>query len=195
MRWILIILLAGLVGCSSTNEPGEDKEFKAVTLKELVDKKNTYVGKQVMLDAYVIGSEYNPSEGGAQFFVLSLGDEGAYDGSANQLYRPEVKYKIRAAEDGYNKKVIKDCFEMSNIARRTGQKVTVFGTYQPGESFYYYENGVDLRIAKIRIGNVTVNTDFADKSKIAAETPGILKKIYNGGKKLYDIVKKLSIGI
>ena len=114
--------------------------------------------------------------------------------SGKALFSPKTQYKIRAAEDGYNKEVIEDCYRMAMIAKRMGQKVTVFGTYEPDKEFYYFERGVDLRIVKMRIGNKTVNTDFADKSKMAHETPGMLKKAYQGGKKLYDIAKKLSLG-
>jgi hypothetical protein len=195
MRFLIIVLLLLLVACSSTNPPPADDEFSPVTVQELIENKEEYDGRQVVFDAYIVGSEYNPSEDGAQFFILSLGQSSSPKRGKNTIYCPGVKYKIRAAEDGYNKEIIEDCFRMSNLARRMGQKVTVFGTYKPNEEFYYYTSGIDLRIAKMRIGNKTINTDFADKSKVAHDTPGLLKKVYQGGKKIYELAKKLSVGI
>ena len=186
----IITVLICLIGCSSTDNPPKDEAFKQVTIKQLVEKESDYRGKRVSLDAYVIGSEYNPSEDGAQFFILSLGENKVRKKNSS-LYNPETQFKIRAVEDGYNKEIIEDCYRMAMIARRMGQKVTVFGTYEPGKEFYYYERGVDLHIAKMRIGNKTINTDYADKSKIAHETPGILKQVYQKGKKLLELLKKL----
>ena len=138
LKYLLLSLL--FASCSSTNDPGGDHGFIRVTVKELSNSPNFYSGQEVVLDAYVLGAEYNPSEDDAQFFILTLGEEPQYDAAkASQILFPQVKRKVRAAEDGYNEEVIKDCYEMSVRARKLGQKVTVFGVYMPGEPFYYYE--------------------------------------------------------
>lgn len=193
-HFILILVTLLLNACSSTNPPPMDKEFSRLTIQELLNNKTAYDGKRIAIDAYIIGSEYNPSEDDAQFFILSLADQPPQNNSKD-IFSPKVKYKIRAAEDGYNKEVILDSFKMASTAKRKGQKITVFGTYKPDQEFYYYTKGIDFRIAKIRIGNKTINTDFADKSKIAHDTPGMLKNVYKGGKKIYDLAKKLTIGL
>jgi hypothetical protein len=191
---ILTTMILFLNACSSTNPPPKDNAFTRVSLQELLENKKKYDGKRVSLEAYIVGSEYNPSEDDAQFFILSLGDQPPKKKS-NNIFCPKTKYKVRAAEDGYNKEVIIDCYRMANAAKRINQKITIFGVYKPDQEFYYYKKGIDLRISKIRIGNKTVNSDFADKSKIAHDTPGMIKTFYKGGKKIYDLAKKLTIGL
>ena len=80
---------------------------------------------------------------------------------------------------------------MADNARKLGTKVTIFGHFNPDQPFYYYGNGIDIEIEKMRVGNKTVNTDFDDKSKFAHEAPGMLRKVYQGGKKIIDIAGKL----
>ena len=192
MKYLLTVLLFCLVGCSSSNTPKPDSEFKRVDFTQLAQSINAYEGERVVFDAYVLGSEYNPSEDGRQFFILSLGDE-AKPGHKNpgHLFFPEVKNKLRAAEDGYNGGVIVNCYKMADNARKLGHKITIYAECKPNRNFYYYGTGVDLHISKMKVGEKTVNTDYADKSKMAAEAPGYFKSVYNGGKKIFDLAKNL----
>jgi hypothetical protein len=186
------MLVMFFVGCSSSEKVAADHEYVKVSIRDLVDNQKDFDGKIIMLDAYVLGAEYNPSEDGAQFFILSLGEEIQCDNKkGNQIFFPNIKYKVRAVEDGYNGGIIKSCYIMADNARKLGMKVTVFGEYKPDQPFYYYGNGIDIQIQKIRMGNKTVNTDFNDKSKLAHETPGMLRKVYNGGKKIISFAGKL----
>ena len=192
----LLILTLGFVllfSCSSNQSVSPDTSYVEVSVRDLVDFPDKYRYKNVMIEAYVLGAEFDPSEDGAQLLILSLGEEVQVDDSkANQIFFPNVKYKIRAAEDGYNSEVIKNCYIMADNARKLGSKLTVFGKFVPDQSFYYYGNGIDVELQKLRVGNRTVNSDFDDKSKFAHETPGMLKKMYQGGKKLIDIADKIT---
>ncbi|MCH2208083.1 MAG: hypothetical protein MK132_19730 [Lentisphaerales bacterium] len=189
----LSLFLIMFVGCSSNEEVAPDASYTKVSIKDLVDSPDDYRHSNIMLEAYVLGAEFDPSEGGAQLFILSLGEElQCDDRKANQIFFPGVKYKVRAAEDGYNSEIIKSCYIMADNARKLGSKLTVFGTFNPDQPFYYYGNGIDIEIQKIRVGTKTVNSDFDDKSKFAHETPGMLKKMYQGGKKLIDFAGKIT---
>lgn len=192
----LLIITLGLVllfGCSSNQSVSPDTSYVQATVRDLVDNPHKYRHKNVMIEAYVLGAEFDPSEDGAQLFILSLGEDVQVDDSkANQIFFPNIKYKVRAAEDGYNSDVIKNCYIMADNARKLGSKLTVFGKFIPNQSFYYYGNGIDIELQKLRVGNKTVNSDFDDKSKFAHETPGMLKKMYQGGKKLIDIADKIT---
>ncbi|MCM8525947.1 MAG: hypothetical protein NE327_05490 [Lentisphaeraceae bacterium] len=193
MKYLLLISLLVLAcGCSSTTKAEPDDKFTPVEFNELTNSLHKYNGKKVVFDAYVLGSEYNPSENDRQFFVVSLSDQPCKKTSkAGTLLCPGVKNKIRAAEDGYNSGVIKNSYMLMNNARKLGQLVTVYAECQPNREFYYYGNGIDLYISKVKVGETTVNTDYADKSKMAAEAPGYFKSMYQGGKKLFDLAKKL----
>ena len=192
MKYIFIFIIFFLCSCSSTTTSESDEEFVAVEFNELYNSMINYEGKRVVFDAYVLGSEYNPSEDDRQFFVLSLSDKPCKISSkSGKLFCPTVKNKLRAAEDGYNASVIKSSYILMNNARKLGQLVTVYAECQPNREFYYYGNGIDLYISKVKVGQTTVNTDYADKSKMAAEAPGYIKSVYKGGKKLFDLAKKL----
>ncbi|MCM8533489.1 MAG: hypothetical protein NE330_20140 [Lentisphaeraceae bacterium] len=189
---LIAILFCFLCSCSSQKVVSPDQEFIKTSIKELVDSPDKFIGEDIMLEAYVMGAEYNPSEEGAHFFILSLGEEVQYDNKkGNQIFFPRVKYKVRAVEDGYNGSVIKDCYIMADNARKLGSRLTVFGRFNPDQPFYYYGNGIDIQVEKMRIGNRTVNTDYEDKSKLAHETPGMIRKLYKGGKKLIDLADKI----
>ena len=190
---IIAFVLMLFWSCSGSNYTASpDVDFVKVSIKDLVDTPNEYAGDDIMLEAYVLGAEYNPSEEGAQFFIISLGDDVQCDNKkGNQIFFPDIKYKVRAAEDGYNGSIIQNCYVMADNARKLGSKITIFGRFNPDQPFYYYGNGIDIEIEKMRVGNRTVNTDFDDKSKLAHETPGMLRKVYRGGKKLIDIADKI----
>lgn len=192
MKYLILTLILFLVGCSSNTESVPDDRFQEVEFDQLAESIHSYRGQKVVFDAYVLGSEYNPSEDGRQFFILSLGNEWKEDGNkSGELFHPQVATKLRAAEDGYNEGVIVHGYKMADNARKLGQKVTVYAECRPKEPYFYYREGVDLHISKIKFGEKTVNTDYADKSKMAAEAPGYFKKMYQGGKKLFDLAKKL----
>ena len=191
--FLAVIFLVLFVGCSSNDSVAPDTSYTKVTIKDLVDNPNDYIHGNVMLEAYVLGAEFDPSEGGAQLFILSLGEDVQCDDmKANQIFFPSVKYKVRAAEDGYNADIIKSCYIMADNARKLGSKLTVFGKFNPDQPFYYYGNGIDIEIQKLRVGNKTVNSDYEDKSKFAHETPGMLRKMYQGGKKIIDFAGKIT---
>ena len=80
---------------------------------------------------------------------------------------------------------------MLENARKLGQEVTIYGEFIPNQPFYYYKKGIDLYIDQVRIGNRTVNTDYGDKSKLAHDAPGMFRKLYQGGKKIIDLAKKV----
>jgi len=192
MKYLIIIFITMFAGCSSNTKSIPDENFIPVEFEQLSSSLESYRGKKVMFDAFVLGSEYNPSEEGRQFFVLSLSNEWTKE-YKNQggLFVPEVSKKLRAAEDGYNKEVIVHCYKMADNARKLGQKVTFFAECKPNKPFYYYGSGVHLYISKMKFGEQTVNTDYADKSEMAAKAPGYVKSVYQGGKKLFDLAKKL----
>ena len=190
VRLLLLLILVLSAGCSSSETVPAEDTYSPVSIRDLVETPEIFIGQKVIVTAYVLGSEFNPSEDDAQFFILSLGERAVSGSRGNQLIFPDEKYKVRAAEDGYNGEIIKDCYIMADNARKLGQEVTIFGVFNPGEEFYYYEKGVDLYIEQIRIGERTVNTDFGDKSKLAHDAPGMLRKIYQGGKKIIDLAKK-----
>ena len=192
MKAVFLSLVLFLLGCSSNQSAKPDKEFTHVKFEDLSSNIQDYNGRHVVFDAYVLGSEYNPSENKRQFYVISLSDEPCRKSSkSGNLFCPDVKNKIRAAEDGYNFGVIVNSYKMVDNARKLGQKITVYAECQPNRNFYYYGNGVDLYISKIKVGEKTVNTDYADKSKMAAEAPGYIKSVYKGGKKIFDLAKNL----
>lgn len=192
MKYLFCCLILLLCSCSSTTTAESDEKFTPVEFNDLRNSMSKYEGKRVVFDAYVLGSEYNPSENDRQFFVVSLSDQPCpVSSKSGMLFCPGVKNKIRAAEDGYNSAVIENSYKLMNNARKLSQLVTVYAECQPNREFYYYGNGIDLYISKVKIGNKTVNTDYADKSKMAAEAPGYFKSIYKGGKKLFDLAKKL----
>lgn len=192
MKYLLILALVVLSSCSSTSTAEPDEKFTRVEFSQLQSSLSEYDGRKVVFDAYVLGSEYNPSENDRQFFIVSLSDTPCkISRKSGSLFCPNVKNKIRAAEDGYNSGVIKNTYMLLNNARKLGQPVTFYAECQPNRVFYYYGNGIDIYISKIKIGDTTVNTDYADKSQMAAKAPGYFKSVYKGGKKLFELAKKL----
>ena len=115
-KFIYKSFLLLFIGCSSNEFVAPDTSYTKVSIKDLVDNPNDYKNYNIMLEAYVLGAEFDPSEDGAQLFILSLGDEVQCDErKANQIF-PGVKYKVRAAEDGYNSDIIKSCYIMADNA-------------------------------------------------------------------------------
>ncbi len=80
---------------------------------------------------------------------------------------------------------------MSEKTAKLGIPISVVGVYDPGKIYYYYDSGIDLYIQEIHFDSHVVNTDFNDKSQFAQEAPGTLKKVYKGGKKVFEFAKDL----
>jgi len=178
--------------CSSTPVQEEEEDYKNVSLKKLTEKPDRYDGKTIVVSGYVLGTEYNPSEDGAQFFILTIGrSPRSTDNVEQKLIFMTEKHKVRAAEDGYNSGILKSCYIMAENARKLGIPITIIGDFNPDKKFYYYETGISLFIRQMKVGDRTVNTDYGDKSKFAHSTPGVLKRIYQGGKKLFKLAKDL----
>lgn len=192
--YILFFCTAGLILLSCTSPPAQEEEedYKHVSLQKLTRKPHKYDGKTIVVSGYVLGTEFNPSEDGAQFFILTIGEKPRSTDSVEQkLIFTKEKYKVRAAEDGYNSGILKSCYIMAENARKLGLPITIIGDFKSDKKFYYYETGISLFIRQMKVGGRTVNTDYGDKSKFAHETPGILKRIYQGGKKAFKLAKDL----
>ena len=192
MKYFLTLCLSALLlGCGSREKVERiDSEAIQVEIKDLVDKPNIYRGKLVKFSAYLIGSEFTQFDN-AQIFILCLADEAMAGELKDQIIFPEVKYKIRVAEDGYNEAVLKQCYTLSRKAGKLGLPIGVVGVYEPGHPYAFYHKGVDVYLQELHVDSRMFNTDFDDVSKFAHEAPGTFKKVYKGGKKVFEFVKDL----
>jgi len=193
LHTVIICTISLIVAsCSSPPVQEEEEDYKNVSLRKLTEKPHKYDGKTIVVSGYVLGTEYNPSEDGAQFFILTIGERPRSTDSAEQkLIFTKEKHKVRAAEDGYNAGILKSCYIMAENARKLGIPITIIGDFTPDKEFYYYETGISLFIRQMKVGDRTVNTDYGDKSKLAHSTPGFIKRVYQGGKKLFKLTKNL----
>ena len=192
IRNIVVPCLTLSLFISCANNTKDEEDYPTVPLYKLTKKPDRYAHKTIVLTAYVLGTEFHPSESGAQFFILTLGEKPrTVIQEGKQIIFADIKNKIRAVEDGYNAGILKSSYIMAENARKLGLQITVIGEFKPNEPFYYYESGISLFIRQMRVGDTTVNTDYGDKSKFAHSTPGFLKKAYQGGKKIFKFVKDL----
>ncbi|MFM1550818.1 MAG: hypothetical protein ACKJSG_15535, partial [Lentisphaeria bacterium] len=88
---------------------------------------------------------------------------------------------------GYNREILRRCFQVCSESRRKGGEVTIYGRYQPKEAYAQYHAGVDILLDKIAIGETVINTDFNDHSVFKEKTPGMVKKTYQGVKKITSL--------
>jgi len=190
---LLGLMMALCFSCASSDSDSRTIRDSAqdVSLKELLNEPDKYQDEIVRIKGYILGSEFANSSDNVDIFVLSITDEPIYIYQDNQLAFPNIKTKVRAAEDGYNSSILKDCHELILDAKKLGAPVYLIGTYKPGTPFHYYPTGIDLYLHQIQLDRHVVNTDYGDKSTWAYEAPGFLKKTYQAGKKVLDFVKKL----
>ena len=186
------MIISSLFFSCGSSESIERIEAEAiqVEIKDLVDKPEKYQGKLVKFSAYLIGSEFTQYDA-AQIFILCLADEPINGELKDQIIFPEVKYKMRVAEDGYNEDVLKQCYTLSRKAGKLGLPIGVVGVFAPGYPYVFYHKGVDVYLQELHVDSRMFNTDFADVTKFAHEAPGTFKKAYEGGKKVFKFVKDL----
>ena len=191
--YLLSLMIAFCFSCASSESDSRTIRDSAqdVTLKELLKEPAQYKDEIIRIKGYILGAEFANSSDDVDIFVLSITDEPIYIYQDNQLAFPNIKTKIRAAEDGYNSSILKDCYELIRDAKKLGTPVYLIGTYKPGEAFHYYPTGIDLYLHQIQLDRHVVNTDYGDKSTWAYEAPGFLKKTFQGGKKVLKFLKKL----
>ena len=139
---------------------------------------------------YLIGSEYSQYDD-AEIFVICLADEPMSGDLTERIIFPDIKYKVRVAEDGYNDSVLKQCYTLSQKAGKLGLPIGVVGVYAPGRPYFYYHKGVDVYLQELHIDSRMLNTDYDDKTKFSHDAPGTFKKVYKGGKKVFEVIKDL----
>ncbi|NQZ60564.1 MAG: hypothetical protein HRT88_24210, partial [Lentisphaeraceae bacterium] len=93
ISYMLIILSLFCFSCTSSQKTSPSTAYSAVNLRDLVDFPGNFTGKKIILKAYVLGSEFNPNEDDAQFFILSLGEKPQqYYSTASNIIFPEELY-------------------------------------------------------------------------------------------------------
>jgi hypothetical protein len=189
MKTLLIILLAlSLSACRSTT-PVQAAEFAAVDLAELSTDRARFSGQSVAVRGYVLGAEVQPHKHGYHLWIVAIGSSPvAADSASDRLVYPEVAHKIRVLEDGYNASVIARCHELFLKARSAGEPVTVMGVFDPSEGIQHYRDGIDLHLRGIATKHVRIDTDFADQTHLQATSPGVMKRMYGGAKKVLNVV-------
>lgn len=187
---VSIFLVVFLLGCSTTKK---NNQYIQLDVKEFQRKKTTLKNKDIALKGYVLGSVLSGSAKGnnAQSLFITLGEKAQLnDEKGNQLVFADHSVKFRAIEDGYNYDILLKCNLILQQARAEGQMITLFGKYNPDIQYKQYMNGFDLYINKIKVGNTMIDTDYNDSSKFAKKTPGLLKGIYKGVKKILKVFGK-----
>jgi hypothetical protein len=181
----LLLIIALATGCSTTRQ----SSYSSVPLQELSNKHD---GANVTFNAHVLGMELQEHSDDLYVWIITLGDNAQPDKSlAKQLVFPDRTPKIRAVENGYNKKILFDCYKLCEEARQKGQKITVYGEFHKDEKFMYFNSGVPLHLTGIKVGDTRINTDYGDKTAVQKKAPSLLKRTYKGGKKLMDLVSGL----
>ena len=184
------LLALVLVGCTSTQKatttPADG--YVPTSIEQLRSDTEAFRDQRVVLEAYILGMEYGTNADDADQLIMVLGLEPQFDDSiAGQLIFPKIEAKVRVAEDGYNRKILRRCFQICSESRRKGGAVTIYGRYQPKEAYAQYHSGVDILLDKIAIGETVINTDFNDHSVFKEKTPGMVKKTYQGVKKITNL--------
>ena len=146
---LIITVLAILTFAASANE-----EYLQVTLAELTAHPEKYLDKRIKVTGKVLASVHTAESVEADLWVIVIGDRPQPDEKlANQLIFPTYNPKIRAAEDGFNREVIKRCHELLAKARANGSDVTVYGRFHPAGGMRQYARGISLAIDRIHTGN------------------------------------------
>lgn len=184
------LLALVLVGCTSTKKTMTTTAggYVPTSIEQLRSDTEAFRGQRVVLEAYILGMEYGTNADDADQWIMVLGLEPQFDDSiAGQLIFPKIEAKVRVAEDGYNRKILRRCFQICSESRRKGGEVIIYGRYQPKEAYAQYHSGVDILLDKIAIGETVINTDFNDHSVFTEKTPGMVKKTYQGVKKITNL--------
>jgi hypothetical protein len=181
-----------LVGCTSTKKATTMTTtadgYVPTSIEQLRSDSEAFRDQRVVLEAYILGMEYGTNADDADQWIMVLGVEPQFNDSiAGQLIFPKIEVKVRVAEDGYNRKILRRCFQICSESRRKGDEVTIYGRYQPKEAYAQYHSGVDILLDKIAIGETVINTDFNDHSVFTEKTPGMVKKTYQGVKKITNL--------
>ena len=155
------------------------------SIEQLRGNTEAFRDQRVVFDAYILGMEYGTNTDDADQWIMVLGLEPQFDDSiAAQLIFPKIEAKVRVAEDGYNREILRRCFQICSESRRKGGEITIYGRYQPKEAYAQYHSGIDILLDKIAIGETVINTDFNDHSVFTEKTPGMVKKTYKGVRKI-----------
>ena len=186
----LLALAIILTGCQTVKHTATTSDgYTPVTLDELRQNSDGYEGHKIVIHAYILGMEYGVNADDADQWIMVLGDQPQLDdGRANQLIFPEIDNKVRAAEDGYNREILRRCYEICRESRRKGSEIRVYGVYNSDRAYAEYFSGIDLMIDKITSDNTLINTDFNDHSVLKEKTPGYFKKSYKGVKKIAGVI-------
>ena len=188
MKALILILPLLLVSCRST-EPSRSAEFAEVTLSDLIHDRAAYAGRTVAVKGYVLGAEIQAHKHGYHLWIVAIGEEpAAADSASDRLVFPRVARKIRVLEDGYNANTIARCHKLFLAARQAGEPVTVMGVFNPDERVQHIHEGIDLHLRGIATGEVRIDTDFGDQTHFQAASPGVLKRMYGGAKKVVGVV-------
>lgn len=188
---LLSFSLSLFLFASCSNTSIEKREYLKTDIESLQDNPQKYDGQFIKVEGYIIGNEYLPSKTGLSLLILTISkDSQPLYAKENQIIFPNVKYKIRAAEDGYNLGILKKCNKLSVKFLKSSEKVIIYGQFKPRQSFFQYDTGVPLNITQIQFKKETIYSDYNDKSAFAHEAPGIMRKIYTGGKKLLKATGK-----
>lgn len=184
---IALILLFG----SCANKSIEKFEYVKTDIETLNRSPQNFDGQYVKVEGYIIGNEFIPSKKDLSLLIIAISNEAhtAY-AAPNQIIFPAVKYKIRAAEDGYNREILEKCNKLSLKSMSNLEKVTIYGQFKPRQSYFQYDTGITLNITQIQFKDETIYSDYNDKSAFAHEAPGVMRKFYQGGKKLLKATGK-----
>ncbi len=190
---IFLIVLIFLLGCKKDKRFSIEnyKNFKTVFFDDFINKKIELTNREIVIEAYVLGSELYENSNNGRIWIMVLGDKPQLnDARANQLVFPKINNKIRVGEDGYNKEIIDRCYDVCNSIRKRGHLVKVYGIYEPSKPFNHFTRGVDMQLAAIEYNGTIINTDYNDHSNFKEKTPSVMKKIYKGGKSITNFIKK-----
>ena len=185
------LVLSGLLTFAAIAVAAEDSEYLKVTLEELVSTPEKFLNQKIKVTGKVLGCVHSSHAVDANLWVIVLGTRPQPDEKlAEQLIFPTYSPKVRAAEDGFNREVIARCHKLAKEARKTGADVVLYGTFHPAGGLRQYRSGISLALERVRIGQVTIDTDYGDMSEFRAKTPHRLQKAVNGGKTILKAVGK-----
>ena len=128
------LLALVLVGCTSTKKATTTTAdgYVPTSIEQLRSDTEAFRDQRVVLEAYILGMEYGTNADDADQWIMVLGLEPQFDDSiAGQLIFPKVEAKVRVAEDGYNREILRRCFQICSESRRKGGEITIYGRYQP----------------------------------------------------------------
>ena len=184
---IALILLFG----SCANKSITKHEYIKTDIESLNQNPQRFDGQYVKVEGYIIGNEFLPSKKDLSLLILAISNEAhTSHASPNQIIFPGVKHKIRAGEDGYNHAILEKCNKLSLKSMSNLDKVTIYGQFKPRQSYFQYDTGITLNITQIKFKDETIYSDYNDKSAFAHEAPGVMRKVYEGGKKLLKATGK-----